>query len=115
MDSSVNSIKSKSLFKRGTSNPSPPLVEDQLYWCRRRMGPDDSALITEHKTKSQSGTGTQFPGLMTFLKNSSGQSSSTRLTRILDTTRFPSKQLMYGRHISNLNKVSSNGWACPLA
>jgi hypothetical protein len=39
-------VKSESFFKRGTSDPDPPLAEAQLYWCRRRMGLGDSALIT---------------------------------------------------------------------
>jgi hypothetical protein len=66
-------------FKRGTSDPTPPLVEAQLYWCRRRMRLGDSALITEPLKKSQSGTTTPFLGLMTFLTNSRGKCSSTRL------------------------------------
>ena len=68
-----SSIRSKIFFKRDTSDPSPPLVEDQLYWCRRRTTLGNSALNTEPQTKSQSGTDTQFPRLMTFLTNSRGE------------------------------------------
>jgi hypothetical protein len=35
-------------FKRGTSDPTPPLVEARLYWYKRKMGPGGSALITKH-------------------------------------------------------------------
>jgi hypothetical protein len=38
--------RSKICFKRGTLDLTPPLAEARLYWCRRRMGRGDSALIT---------------------------------------------------------------------
>jgi hypothetical protein len=40
-------VTSERFFKRGTSDPAPPLAEAQLYRCRRRTGLGDSALIIE--------------------------------------------------------------------
>jgi hypothetical protein len=34
-----SSIRSKRFFKRGTSDPTPPLAEARLYWCRRKRIP----------------------------------------------------------------------------
>jgi hypothetical protein len=42
-----SSIKSKSYFKRGTSDPNPPLAEARLYWYGIKMGLGDSASITK--------------------------------------------------------------------
>jgi len=33
-----SSVRSKTFFKRGTSDPTPPLAKARLYWCRRNTG-----------------------------------------------------------------------------
>jgi hypothetical protein len=36
------------ILQKGHIRPNPPLAEARLYWCRRKTGPGNSALITEH-------------------------------------------------------------------
>jgi hypothetical protein len=75
-----SSVRSKSFFKRGTSDPTPPLAEAQLYWCRRRMGPGESALITEALNKITVRNQYPIPKIDDLLDQLKGEISSTRLT-----------------------------------
>jgi hypothetical protein len=71
--------RSKSFFKRGTSDPNPPLGS-LIVLVQKKDGTWRLCIDYRALNKITVRNWYPFPGLMTFLTNSRGKSSSTRLT-----------------------------------